>query len=92
MSELQQGSVQEAAKRENVIRSPIAGVFTNVAANTGEAVADEAPLAMVVPKGSGLHAQLLVPTRAVGFVQPGQEVIVRYELVSVPRFGQFAAR
>jgi membrane fusion protein len=76
ISELQQGSVQEEAKRENVIRAPIAGVLTNIAANRGEAVADEAPLAVVVPRGSGLHAQLLVPTRAIGFVQPGQAVVL----------------
>ena len=89
MSELQQGSVQEAAKRENVIRAPIAGVFTNIAANSGEAVADEAPLAMVVPKGGGLHAQLLVPTRAIGFVQPGQAVVLRYDAFPFQRFGQY---
>ena len=89
MSELQQGSVQEAAKRENVIRAPIAGVLTNIAANSGEAVADEAPLAMVVPKGGGLHAQLLVPTRAIGFVQPGQAVVLRYDAFPFQRFGQY---
>ena len=89
MSELQQGSVQEAAKREHVIRAPIAGVLTNIAANSGEAVADEAPLAMVVPKGGGLHAQLLVPTRAIGFVQPGQAVVLRYDAFPFQRFGQY---
>ena len=70
-SELQQGSVQEEAKRENVIRAPVSGVLTNIAAAKGETVAESAPLAVVVPKGSGLHAQLLVPTRAIGFVAPG---------------------
>jgi membrane fusion protein len=89
MSELQQGSVQEEAKRENVIRAPVAGVLTNVAATRGEAVAADAPLAMVVPKGSGLHAQLLVPTRAIGFVQPGQEVVLRYDAFPFQRFGQY---
>lgn len=89
MSELQQGSVQETAKRENVLRAPIAGVFTNIATTSGEAVADEAPLAIVVPKGSGLHAQLLVPTRAIGFVQPGQEVVLRYDAFPFQRFGQY---
>lgn len=89
MSELQQGSVQEEAKRENVIRAPVAGVLTNIAANRGEAVAADAPLAMVVPKGSGLHAQLLVPTRAIGFVQPGQEVVLRYDAFPFQRFGQY---
>ncbi len=89
MSELQQGRVQEAAKRENIIRAPIAGVLTNIAATRGEAVADEAPLAVVVPRGSGLHAQLLVPTRAIGFVQPGQEVVLRYDAFPFQRFGQY---
>jgi membrane fusion protein len=92
MSELQQGSVQEEAKRENVIRAPISGVLTNVAANRGEAVADEAPLAVVVPKGGGLHTQLLVPTRAIGFVQPGQQVVLRYDAFPFQRFGQYHGR
>jgi membrane fusion protein len=92
LSELQQGSVQEEAKRENVIRAPVAGVLTNIAANRGEAVAADAPLAMVVPKGSGLHAQLLVPTRAIGFVQPGQEVVLRYDAFPFQRFGQYRGR
>jgi membrane fusion protein len=88
-SELQQGSVQEEAKRENVIRAPVAGVVTNIAAARGETVAESAPLAVVVPKGSGLHAQLLVPTRAIGFVAPGQEVVLRYDAFPFQRFGQY---
>lgn len=88
-SELQQGSVQEEAKRENVIRAPVAGVLTNIAAARGETVAESAPLAVVVPKGSGLHAQLLVPTRAIGFVQPGQEAVLRYDAFPFQRFGQY---
>jgi len=89
MSELQQGSVQEEAKRENVIRAPVSGVLTNIAAARGETVAESAPLAVIVPKGSGLHAQLLVPTRAIGFVQPGQEVVLRYDAFPFQRFGQY---
>jgi membrane fusion protein len=92
MSELQQGSVQEEAKRENVIRSPVAGVVTNIAAARGETVAESGPLAVVVPKGSGLHAQLLVPTRAIGFVQPGQEVVLRYDAFPFQRFGQYRGK
>lgn len=89
VSELQQGSVLEEAKRENVIRAPVAGVLTNVAVARGETVAESAPLAVVVPKGSGLHAALLVPTRAIGFVQPGQEVVLRYDAFPFQRFGQY---
>jgi membrane fusion protein len=88
-SELQQGSVQEEAKRENVIRAPVSGVLTNIAAARGETVAESAPLAVVIPRGSGLHAELLVPTRAIGFVTPGQEVVLRYDAFPFQRFGQY---
>ena len=68
MSELQEGLAQVEARRETVIRAPVSGVVTNIAVNLGQSVAADAPLATVLPKGSGLHVELLVPTRAIGFV------------------------
>ena len=88
-SEVQQGMVQEEARRETVIRAPIAGTVTNIAAARGDSMAADAPLASIVPRGSGLHAQLLVPTRAIGFVQPGNEVVLRYEAFPFQRFGHY---
>lgn len=88
-SEVQQGIVQEEARRETIIRAPVAGTVTNIAASRGESVAADAPLATVLPKGSGLHAQLLVPTRAIGFVRPGNAVMLRYDAFPFQRFGQY---
>lgn len=88
-SELQQGLVQEEAKRESLIRAPVAGVVTNIAVARGESVAPDAPLATLVPKGGGLHAELLVPTRAIGFIKPGDAVVLRYEAFPFQRFGQY---
>ena len=62
---------QVEARRETVIRAPMAGVVTNIAVNRGQSIAADAPLATVLPKGSGLHVELLVPTRAIGFVSQG---------------------
>jgi membrane fusion protein len=36
-----------------------------------------------------MHVELLVPTRAIGFVKPGQEVVLRYEAFPYERFGQY---
>jgi len=91
-SELQQSMVQEEAKRETIIRAPIAGVVTNIAVSRGASLAADAPIAMMLPKGSGLQAQLLVPTRAIGFVQPGNDVVLRYEAFPFQRFGQYHGR
>ena len=89
ISELKQGLTQVEAQRETVIRAPMTGVVTNVAVNRGQSVAADAPLATVLPKGSGMHVELLVPTRAIGFLKAGQEVVLRYEAFPHERFGQY---
>ncbi|QJR15101.1 HlyD family efflux transporter periplasmic adaptor subunit [Usitatibacter palustris] len=89
MSELKEGLANVEARRENVIRAPVSGVVTNIAVTLGQSVASDATLATVLPTGSGLHVELLVPTRAIGFVQKGQEVVLRYEAFPFERFGQY---
>lgn len=89
MSELQEGMAQVEARRETVIRAPVTGVVTNIAVTRGQSVATDATLATVLPRGSGLHVELLVPTRAIGFVQKGHEVVLRYEAFPHERFGQY---
>ncbi len=89
ISELQEGLTQVEARRETVIRAPVSGVVTNIAVNRGQSVAPDAPLATVLPKGSGLHVELLVPTRAIGFVKAGQDVVLRYDAFPYERFGQY---
>ncbi|HEX5128479.1 MAG TPA: HlyD family efflux transporter periplasmic adaptor subunit, partial [Usitatibacter sp.] len=89
ISELKEGLSQVEARRETVIRAPMAGIVANIAVNRGQSVAADAPLATVLPKGSGLHVELLVPTRAIGFVTKGAEVVLRYEAFPYERFGQY---
>lgn len=87
--ELQQSLVQEETRRETIIRAPITGIITNIAVSRGASLAADEPFATVLPAGSGLEAQLLVPTRAIGFVQPGNAVVMRYEAFPFQRFGQY---
>ncbi len=92
MSEIKQSLVQEEARSDSEVRAPIAGIVTNIAAARGDSLAADAPLATVMPKGSGLHAQLLVPTRAIGFIEPGNPVVLRYDAFPFQRFGQYHGR
>ncbi len=89
ISEVQQTLATEDAKRETVIRAPITGTVTNIAISQGQSVAADALLATVLPKGSVLHVELLVPTRAIGFVTKGKKVVMRYEAFPFERFGQY---
>jgi membrane fusion protein len=89
ISETQQTLTTEDAKREAIISAPISGTVTNIAVAQGESVASGALLATVLPKGSVLHVELLVPTRAIGFVTKGKQVVMRYEAFPFERFGQY---
>ena len=89
ISELQQTMVQEEAKRETIIRAPITGIVTNITVSSGQSVAADATFATILPAGSKLQVELLVPTRAIGFVTKGKEVSLRYEAFPYERFGQY---
>jgi membrane fusion protein len=89
ISELQQTLVQEDAKRESLILAPIDGIATNIAVSVGQSVAAAASFATILPKGRILRAELLVPTRAIGFISPGRAVTLRYEAFPYERFGQY---
>jgi membrane fusion protein len=89
LSELQESLANAEARRETIIKAPVSGTVTNIAVVQGQSAAADAPLATLLPKGSGLHAELLVPSRAIGFIQKGQHVVLRYEAFPHERFGQY---
>jgi membrane fusion protein len=91
ISEVQQNLAQEDARRETVIRAPMTGVVTNIAVSTGQSVALDAPFAIILPAGATLQAEMLVPTRAIGFVTRGKELSLRYDAFPYERFGQYRA-
>jgi membrane fusion protein len=74
--------------RVMIITAPIDGTVTNISPARGQTVAADASFATILPD-TKLHAELLVPTRAIGFVHPGQDVTLRYEAFPYERFGQF---
>jgi len=87
--ELEQEVLQNKAKQEIVINASIAGVITNIVPSQGDSVAADSLLVTVLPSGTHLHAQLLVPTRAIGFIAPGNGVVLRYDAFPFQRFGQY---
>jgi membrane fusion protein len=72
-----------------VIRAPTAGKVTTVQAAVGEA-ADPNQLQMeIVPREAKLEAALFFPTRAFGFVHPGQDVRILYDAFPYQKFGAY---
>ena len=76
-----------AARGSQVVRAPIAGRITALQVSPGQIVDASRPLLTIVPEGAQLKAELLVPSRAIGFVQPGQRVRLMIEAFPYQRFG-----
>jgi membrane fusion protein len=79
-------------RRAYVIRAPAAGRVSTLQANVGQFADPRRPLMEIIPNESVLHAELFVPTRAIGFVQPGQEVRILYEAFPYQQFGTYRGR
>lgn len=89
---LAQQRAQLQGERAYVITAPIAGRVTALQVAAGRAVDASVPLMIIIPEGSKLHADIYAPTRAIGFVKPGQEVRLLYDAFPYQRFGSFTGR
>lgn len=83
-----QSIAQNELQRATVLRAPRDGIVSAVLPKPGQMVSAGQPLLAILPAGSTLQAQLLVPSRAVGFIDPGSRVVLRYEAFPYQKFGQ----
>jgi membrane fusion protein len=75
-----------------VLRSPTAGRVSTLQATLGQ-FADPRRLQLeIVPAQNTLAAELFVPTRAIGFVEIGQEVRILYDAFPYQNFGTYRGR
>ena len=84
---IEQSMAQAEADRAAVLRAPQSGRVSAVLATVGQPVITGQALLAIVPKGSALEAQLLIPSHAAGFVRPGQRVAIRYAAYAYQKFG-----
>lgn len=89
---LDQERVQQEATGKLLVKAPLAGLVTNRLIEPGQAVEAGQPLLSLLPQGSKLQAQLLVPSRAVGFIEPGDRVLLRYQAFPYQKFGHHAGK
>ncbi len=88
VSTIDQQLAKNEAQRSLVLRAPRDGVVTTLVAKPGQAVSVGQSLISILPHGSRLLARLLVPSRAIGFVAPGNRVVLRYRAYPYQKFGQ----
>lgn len=80
----------KAASRQNRTRlvAPVSGVVQQLAVNTeGQVVGAGQPLMTIVPADDRLEVEAFLQNKDVGFVVPGQRVMLKIEAFPFTRFG-----
>ncbi len=95
--DLQHASVdQERLEHELQYRAsivaPAPGTVATVLVERGQMVVPGMALAAIIPRPARLEVHLFSPSRSIGFVRAGQEVLVRYVAYPHQKFGAYGAR
>lgn len=89
---LEQEQVELQARGELAITAPVTGVIATQLFKPGQAVQAGQPLMSLLPGDGILEAELLVPSRAIGFIEPGDAVLLRYQAYPYQKFGHHQGR
>ena len=81
-----------SGRRAYVIRAPAAGRVSTLQATVGQFAEPRRLQMEVIPNEEVLQAELFVPTRAIGFVRPGQHVRILYEAFPYQQFGAYSGQ
>ena len=92
MAQLEQERVQTQASGALVVKAPVEGVVATQVVKPGQAVQAGQPLMTLLPGDGRLEAELLVPSRAIGFIEPGDRVLLRYQAFPYQKFGHQEGR
>lgn len=87
ISQLEQERAEAEARREIVVTAPQDGTVTAIQAVAGANADVGTPLLSIVPGDRRMEAHLYGPSRAIGFVRPGQRVLLRYQAYPYQKFG-----
>ncbi len=88
LASLDQESAEHQGRSRVQVLAPADGTVTALTAEAGQAVNIGTTLATVIPASSALEAHLLAPSHAIGFLEPGQTVLLRLAAFPYQKFGQ----
>lgn len=75
------------ARTRQMVTAPVAGRVAAMPVQVGQVIDPADAVAVLIPEGSALIAELYVPSRAAGFIREGQEVRLMYQAFPHQRFG-----
>lgn len=88
LSSLEQSLAENESRRSITLRAPQDGTIGTVLPHMGQVVSAGQSVISMLPENSRLEARMLVSSRAIGFIQAGQRVVLRYQAFPYQKFGQ----
>ncbi|MCJ8269053.1 MAG: HlyD family secretion protein, partial [Psychrosphaera sp.] len=92
LSELSQRIIQAQSEHSFTVKAPIAGTVSSLQIVQGNNITGLTPMLSIIPDGAVLEAKLMVPSRAIGFMAPGQLVRLRYDAFPFQRYGTYVGK
>lgn len=86
---LRQEIIKQKANQKLIITAPISGRVTSLQAYKGLRMLPQQLILAILPENTEMEADLFIPTRAIGFLEEGQQVQLRYDAFPFERFGSY---
>ncbi|GAA4272263.1 HlyD family efflux transporter periplasmic adaptor subunit [Aquimarina gracilis] len=90
--QLEERLIELSNSRSYMIKAPVNGHITSTQVNIGQNVSSAIPILTVIPENTILHAELFLPSRAIGFVKKDQTVLMRYDAFPYQRYGLYEGK
>ena len=91
-SEIEQKRIELSTQKNYLELAPVSGRIASVDVQAGQTPDPGATLITIMPDNSPIIAELLLPTRAAGFVQPGIDVKLQVDAFPFQQFGYFPGK
>ncbi|WP_034911635.1 HlyD family efflux transporter periplasmic adaptor subunit [Erwinia sp. 9145] len=88
ISSIRQSRVENESRRSIIVTAPEDALVGSVLVKPGQIVNAGQSVASLLPENGNLQARIMVSSRAIGFIKPGQAVILRYQAFPYQKFGQ----
>ncbi|WP_233518890.1 HlyD family secretion protein [Paraburkholderia xenovorans] len=88
LADIDQTMIENESRRAVILRAPQEATVAAMLAKPGQIISNGQTAVSLLPKGAELEAQLMVPSRAIGFIHEGDRVVLRYQAYPYQKFGQ----
>lgn len=88
IADVTQSMLENESRRAAILTAPADAIVGSVLVKKGQIVTAGQTLSSLLPRSGNLQARVMLSSRAVGFIRPGQRVVLRYESFPYQKFGQ----